>query len=848
MMQQWLTFKSKVEIISQVDSFDSSKAMCNLAADGVIGIIGPSSVKTAPIIESTCLNMEIPHIDLSWRPLTSPNPYSANGTTVNFFPKTELLVKGIGEIVRQLQWRTFYILYENADSLIRLQDVLKLQEFNANSKQNTIIVKHLGSGPDYRPVLKDLRNITDQRIVLDCETENILNILEQAKELKLLEPVFRYFITSLDAHTVDFSVLDTKANITTIRLFNPEDQHFLRVLDDWNQYSASQGLDTELAPYAVTTKTALMNDALSMFTTAIQELHTTQHIKQTKLQCYKARQKSEFGFGLITFLKAKSANPLLVTGPIKFDSVYGNRINFTIYVIEGNRNQIEATWDPENLFRFSRPQEDRKKATLQKLTENVLVVSSRLDPPYLRKRKPKDGEILEGNQRYEGFSMDLIAALFDEMKSEFNFTFRFELAKDKKYGNYDEKTKSWNGLIKDILDGRAQLAICDLTITHQRREVVDFSTPFMRLGISILHKKSEEKNVSTFAFLAPYVPIMSICGSNHDDIFTRMSPTDWENPHPCEQNPEELENIWDIKNCLWLTLGAIMNQGCDILPKGISMRMAAAMWWFFAIIVTNSYMANLTAFLTTDKMESSINSAEDLAKQTKIKYGTLKGGSTETFFRDSNYSIYQRMWASMSQAKPSVFESNNGDGVNRVKNTKNGLYAYLMESTTLEYQLETQCDLKKVGDWLDSKGYGIAMPIDFELRSDINEAILRLQEKGVIKRLKNKWWKEMRDEPPCPAKDDEDEASEKLSLKELRGIFLVLAIGVALAYIVAILEFMWNVRNVSVEEHITYWQAFKIESLFALNVWVTKKKVKPKISESDSSREGTVTRSILQSC
>lgn len=49
--------------------------------------------------------------------------------------------------------------------------------------------------------------------------------------------------------------------------------------------------------------------------------------------------------------------------------------------------------------------------------------------------------------------------------------------------------------------------------------------------------------------------------------FFRMTPGDWENPHPCEEDPEELENMWGIKNCMWLTLGSIMTQGCDILPK-----------------------------------------------------------------------------------------------------------------------------------------------------------------------------------------------------------------------------------------------------------------------------------------
>jgi hypothetical protein len=49
----------------------------------------------------------------------------------------------------------------------------------------------------------------------------------------------------------------------------------------------------------------------------------------------------------------------------------------------------------------------------------------------------------------------------------------------------------------------------------------------------------------------------------------------------------------------------------------------------------SSYTANLAAFLTVQRMESPIESAEDLAKQTKIKYGCLESGSTRAFFRVS---------------------------------------------------------------------------------------------------------------------------------------------------------------------------------------------------------------------
>ena len=70
--------------------------------------------------------------------------------------------------------------------------------------------------------------------------------------------------------------------------------------------------------------------------------------------------------------------------------------------------------------------------------------------------------------------------------------------------------------------------------------------------------------------------------------------------------------------------------------RSVSTRMIAAMWWFFTLIMISSYTANLAAFLTVERMESPVESAEDLAKQTKIKYGCLESGSTRAFFRVSS--------------------------------------------------------------------------------------------------------------------------------------------------------------------------------------------------------------------
>lgn len=67
------------------------------------------------------------------------------------------------------------------------------------------------------------------------------------------------------------------------------------------------------------------------------------------------------------------------------------------------------------------------------------------------------------------------------------------------------------------------------------------------------------------------------------------------------------------------------------------------------------------------------------------------------------------MWSFMESARPSVFTASNGEGVERVAKGK-GSYAFLMESTSIEYVTERNCELTQVGGMLDTKSYGIATP------------------------------------------------------------------------------------------------------------------------------------------
>lgn len=53
---------------------------------------------------------------------------------------------------------------------------------------------------------------------------------------------------------------------------------------------------------------------------------------------------------------------------------------------------------------------------------------------------------------------------------------------------------------------RADLAVAPLTITYVRETVIDFSKPFMTLGIGILYRKPRGASPGVFSFLSPLAP------------------------------------------------------------------------------------------------------------------------------------------------------------------------------------------------------------------------------------------------------------------------------------------------------------------------------------------------------
>lgn len=177
---------------------------------------------------------------------------------------------------------------------------------------------------------------------------------------------------------------------------------------------------------------------------------------------------------------------------------------------------------------------------------------------------------LYGNDQYEGFGIELI----DSLASKLGFNYTFQIQQDGEYGKPDKDTGEWNGMIRRLMDDEADLAITDLTITAERESAVDFTMPFMTLGISILFEKPKKEDPSLFSFLQPFSGGVWGCLFACFLLVTvslfvmgRLSPEEWDNPYPCIEEPEVLINQFSFKNAMWFSIGALLQQGSEIAPK-----------------------------------------------------------------------------------------------------------------------------------------------------------------------------------------------------------------------------------------------------------------------------------------
>uniref|UniRef100_A0A8C6KJF7 Glutamate receptor n=1 Tax=Nothobranchius furzeri TaxID=105023 RepID=A0A8C6KJF7_NOTFU len=775
-----------VDNIETANSFAVTNAFCSQYSRGVFAIFGLYDKRSVNTLTSFCGAL---HISL----VTPSFPTEGEGQfTLQLRPS----IRGaLLSLLDHYDWNQFVFLYDTDRGYAILQAIM--ERAGQNAWQVSAICVESFNDAAYRRLLEDLDRRQEKKYVIDLEPERLQNILEQAVSVGKHVKGYHYIIANLGFKDISLErFMHGGANVTGFQLVDFSKPIVIKLMQRWNKLDQREYPGSESPPKYTS---SLTYDGVLVMAEAFRNLRR-QKIDISRRgnagDCL-ANPAAPWNQGIDMERALKQVRIQGLTGNIQFDH-FGRRINYTMDVFELKSNgprKIGYWNDIDKLVLNENPLSNDSSA----MENRTVVVTTIMEGPYVMLKK--NWELYEGNDQYEGYCVDLAS----EIAKHIGIKYKISIVPDGKYGARDSETKIWNGMVGELVYGKAEIAVAPLTITLVREEVIDFSKPFMSLGISIMIKKPQKSKPGVFSFLDPLAYEIWMCivfayigVSVVLFLVSRFSPYEWHAEEPEEGAPEQgptdqPPNEFGIFNSLWFSLGAFMQQGCDISPRSLSGRIVGGVWWFFTLIIISSYTANLAAFLTVERMVSPIESAEDLAKQTEIAYGTLDAGSTKEFFRRSKIAVYEKMWSYMKSAEPSVFTKTTAEGVARVRKSK-GKYAFLLESTMNEYTEQRKpCDTMKVGGNLDSKGYGIATPKGSQLRTPVNLAVLKLSEAGVLDKLKNKWWY---DKGECGPKDSgsKDKSSQALSLSNVAGVFYILVGGLGLAMLVALVEFCYKSR------------------------------------------------------
>ncbi|CAF1332816.1 unnamed protein product [Adineta steineri] len=773
---------NRIDMVDAYHSFSAYKMVCAQIETGIAALFIGQLTPSLEFISSLTRQLHIPLF------LSSPDPQTkVEYYIINVYPHYTATSQAFSDLIKFQQWEELAIITERAENLLYLQDLLKL---SSDQSQMKVTVRQLRGRPGnntWHPLLEQLRETGISKFLVDVRIDNLDDFFKHAKVVGLVGPYYDFVLTSLDISVVKWStILYTLVNITGLQFFGRDDP---AVDEFYEKNILNENAPLKANERSLRVSAALIYDAVYFFARALSKFVEQSPFNITPLTC-EAQKPWVHGSAFALFLKTFEANG--ITGKIKFDE-NGVRTDVSLEVVDLGADGVvkNGRWSanvPNRLEihrNFTKDYETRK----QEIQHQKLKITSVIEPPYVMWNQNGTNS----TQAFEGFCIDILLDLAERL----NFTFEIEIVKDATFGKKNEQGE-WNGIIGELVYRRADLGLAGLTITYQREQAIDFTKPFLTLGINILFKKAKRIKPKLFGFFSPlsvdvwlYMIAAYFVVSFALYLAGRLSPFEWRSPHPCKRNGEVLENQFTLFNSFWFLICNIMQQGTEINPVAPSTRMMSCLWAFCTLILVSSYTANLAAFLTVQRMQTPIENADDLAGQTKISYGVQRGGSTENFFRESKFPTYERMWNYMLANQATVSVRSSQEGIAKVLQ---GNYAFLMESTTSEYNIMRNCELTSIGGLLDSKGYGFGVPQNSPYRDILSDTILKLQDEGVIQKYYNKWWKEAAN-IKCDREDKRKDLAAELGFANIGGVFVILAVGLVLSMIVAAVEFTIKIRN-----------------------------------------------------
>ncbi|TKS75274.1 Glutamate receptor ionotropic, NMDA 3A [Collichthys lucidus] len=259
-------------------------------------------------------------------------------------------------------------------------------------------------------------------------------------------------------------------------------------------------------------------------------------------------------------------------------------------------------------------------------------------------------EVAGGNSSYlpaeyskccYGYCIDLLEKLAEDL----GFEFDLYIVGDGKYGAW--KGRRWTGLVGDLLNGLADMAVTSFSINSARSRVIDFTSPFFSTSLGIL-VRSKDTAAPIGAFMWPLHWSMWV------GIFLALHITalfltlyEWKSPYGMTPHGRNRIRVFSYSSALNLCYAILFGRTVSSkTPKCWTGRFLMNLWAIFCLLVLSSYTANLAAVMVGEKTFEEVSGIHDAKLHHPswgFRFGTVRESSAEDYMKKSFPEMHEYM-------------------------------------------------------------------------------------------------------------------------------------------------------------------------------------------------------------
>jgi polar amino acid transport system substrate-binding protein len=241
-------------------------------------------------------------------------------------------------------------------------------------------------------------------------------------------------------------------------------------------------------------------------------------------------------------------------------------------------------------------------------TEKKLKVGLRNSPPF----------VMTGDGAITGLSVNLWETTAGELDQAYEYVEFADL-----------------GMMLDAIErGDIDMCINPLTVTSERLRRFHFSQPFFISGLAFAVQAKESSPLILFVKRFFSIQFLNVLALLFLIIFT-FGLLLWIVEH--RKNPDQFSKGWKgLGDGIWWSAVTMTTVGYgDKAPKTGLGRVISIVWMFIAVIIISSFTGSISAALTYDRLQFSVNNFDDLRN---VQTGTVRNSSTADLLRSARIS------------------------------------------------------------------------------------------------------------------------------------------------------------------------------------------------------------------